>query len=81
MLALIQRAAVCTEVAVCSEGAKLDLEVQGGKVLWVAPKRLKRAIKKAVLSYGNDISLLTYLARQALVYKTSEQLAFGMSGP
>ena len=78
MLARIQRAAVRTEVAVCCKGAELDSEVQGGKVRWVAPKRRERAIEKAVRSYGNDISLLTDLARQALVYKTSEQLALGL---
>ena len=47
----------------------------GGKVRWITPKSCKRAIEKAVRSYHNDVSLLTDMARQCLVYETPAQLA------
>ena len=77
-LARIQRAAARKEVAGCTQGSELDVEGQGSKVRWVAPKRRERAIEKAVRSYGNDVSLLTDLARQSLVYETAEQLALAL---
>ena len=49
-------------------------------VRWAEPKRAARAAEKAVRVYGGDVSRLTDLARQCVVYETAAGLAAGLRG-
>ncbi len=48
---------------------------RAGLVRWAGPKQPRRAVEKAVRSYGRDPGRLLDLCRQAIVFATLDDLA------